>query len=581
MNEGMKSRPKTFCLLTGLAVLLSNAGLAKTEPFAIRVVDYRPGEEIAVEFGSGLPFDLAAAALGAPSKVNPGEFGGPIDPFSPPFMRDQLLSLGAGGYVVLELGELVFDHPGNPFGKDLNVFGSSGFQITNGDFSGGGVTDGSLFGANAGDSRVSVSSDGETFYTLEDSVLRGIDNYYPTDGSGNPHSVVNPEWRVSDGDDLGLASIRRYYEGAAGGAGYDLASAIDAEGNSVVLESARYVRIDVLNGRAEIDAVAVVSPDSKAFHGPIRETFESDPLSRGWRMEGDANLFRWREQEQDLEITWDSSKPNSYYFLPLPSGLTEKGDFRLSFDLRLETIAIGTTEGKPFTFPIAIGLFNREEATRDDFFRGSGIHADYGPRGLVEWSYLPDSGFGATVSTGLISNDNQWAFSNTFPLEMKVRKDYHIDLDYDALDGVLRTVMTQDGELFGPIQDARLDNFFGPAGFDAFSSLQADMLAIASYSDGGQSPPEFAGSIQAKGWVDNVVLTTSQAPALTLERGEDGRCLVEFDGREGLSYWLEGSSNLKDWFTVDRLRGTSHGRPYFSLDSVQDGNRFFRVRETP
>jgi hypothetical protein len=48
------------------------------------------------------------------------------------------------------------------------------------------------------------------------------------------------------------------YAGSAGGAGYDLAWARDARGRPVRLQQVRFVTIEVLSGRAEVDAVASV-----------------------------------------------------------------------------------------------------------------------------------------------------------------------------------------------------------------------------------------------------------------------------------------------------------------------------------
>ena len=104
----------------------------------------------------------AAAALGSPSRqtVDPDPtFGGtfPVDPFSPPYLSSQVVSIGAGGSLTVHLDTPVVNDPAHPFGVDFIIFGNSGFVITNGNFSGGGITDGSLFANNSGSTRVSVS----------------------------------------------------------------------------------------------------------------------------------------------------------------------------------------------------------------------------------------------------------------------------------------------------------------------------------------------------------------------------------------------------------------------------------------
>lgn len=220
--------------------------------FADSVVAYDPGS------GYVPGFTTASAALGAPSVVTPGPFGGPVDPFDPPFLSSQLVSVGAGGSITLHLDQPILNSPSSPFGIDFMIFGNSGFIITNDDYSGGGVTDGTLFGANAGATRVEVSQDGLTWYVLDPSRAPTVDNLFPTDGAGNPQVPVNPALTGSSFAGSGLDGIRALYNGSAGGAGFDLGWAQDNLGVAVDLAGASYVRIDVLSGASEIDAVAVV-----------------------------------------------------------------------------------------------------------------------------------------------------------------------------------------------------------------------------------------------------------------------------------------------------------------------------------
>jgi hypothetical protein len=218
--------------------------------FADAVIDYNLGSG----FASG--FTNASTVLGSPTVS--------ANPFSPAFRNTQLLSVGAGGYLTVQFFAPIVNDADNPYGLDFLIFGNTGFVITNGNFSGGGITDGSLFGNNPGSTRVSVSADNLTFYQLNPSLAPVVDGLFPTDGSGNFNLPVNPSLTGSDFAGQGLSGIRSLYNGSAGGVGYDIAWAQDNLGNSVSLPSISFVRIDVLSGKSEIDGFAAVPEPSTA-----------------------------------------------------------------------------------------------------------------------------------------------------------------------------------------------------------------------------------------------------------------------------------------------------------------------------
>jgi len=235
-------------------------------PYVEEVVSYTPGEGYAKEFGSGAGYTNTAAVMGPPSRVTVDpdpQWGGtfPVTPFAPPYRREQLLSIGAGGQVTVRLGRPIVDDPSHPFGIDFIVYGNAGFVITNGDFTGGGITDGSLFGAAEGPVRVEVSKDNVDYYTLNPSLAPVFDSYYPTDGQGTIGLPVDPSLRSEDFAGKDLVGIRALYGGSAGGTGYDLAWAVDEQGRPVSLEEAWYVRLSVLSGHAEVDAIALAVPE--------------------------------------------------------------------------------------------------------------------------------------------------------------------------------------------------------------------------------------------------------------------------------------------------------------------------------
>lgn len=261
MNQTMfvGGLPKGMAAGAVLAGLLGGIGAERASAqYAAEVRFYEPGVGYATEFGTGVGYTNPNAILGAPSRVTPGLFGGPVDVFSPPYLVDQLLSIGTGGRLDLRLDTPVQRDAGNPFGIDFLVFGGAGFVIINGDYTGGGITDGSIFGGGLAEARVSVSADGVQFFTLDGSLAPVLDAMFPTDGGGDFTRPVDPALVPADFDGLGLAGIRDLYAGSGGGAGFSLGWARDAGGAPVVLETAEYIRIEVLTGRVELDAVSVV-----------------------------------------------------------------------------------------------------------------------------------------------------------------------------------------------------------------------------------------------------------------------------------------------------------------------------------
>jgi hypothetical protein len=234
-----------------VSAALVGASLTASAQFASTVVSYDLGS------GGAAGFTDTATVLGQPSRTSPF---GPIDPFDSQYAKTDLLSIGAGGFLVIKMDQAVGNDLEHPFGLDFLVFGNAGFNIVNGDYSGGGITDGSLYGASdPGSTRVSVSSDGVQFFTLDTSVAPTVDAYFPTDGAGDFTTAVDPSMAPSSFDGLGLAGIGLAYGGSAGGTGYDLAWAVDGDGASVVVPSIEYIRIDVLSGKAEIDGISAVS----------------------------------------------------------------------------------------------------------------------------------------------------------------------------------------------------------------------------------------------------------------------------------------------------------------------------------
>jgi hypothetical protein len=232
-----------FHLTLALAGILFVSSTASGQ-FAGTVLSYERGTGFAANFTN------ASTALGAPAA------GSGVTPYAPPFSPGQMVSIGAGGSLTLQFGSPILNDPGHPFGIDFLIFGNSFFVVTNGSGSGA-ITSGALFTSSVA-TRVAVSADGNTWFTLDSSLAPTVGTLFPTDGIGNPQQAANPGLGSSDFAGLNLGGIRSLYNGSAGGGGFDLGWARDGEGNAVDLASVDYVRIDVLSGRTQVDAIAAV-----------------------------------------------------------------------------------------------------------------------------------------------------------------------------------------------------------------------------------------------------------------------------------------------------------------------------------
>lgn len=308
----------------------------------------------------------------------------------------------------------------------------------------------------------------------------------------------------------------------------------------------------------------------------LREDFNTDPAARGWASIGDQSLFGWIPEDQRLNVVWDSSKPNSYYHLPIGQSLTPQTPFRLRFRMALGAVAVGTNPGKPYTFQISVGLIRLADATAPGYARGAGIGPENGPRNLVEFTYFPDSGFGATVAPTIVNRDNQYAAAYSYPLELSLGREFEVEMEFLPEAKLLKTRMWRDGEPFGTEPGRTIEDAVLPEGF---ASFEVDTVVVASYSDEGQTPPEFSGSVLAMGWVDDIELElpAAEAPRVSVAWA-GGRALLRFDGRADRIYQLEASVDLVQWEAVGAPKAGVRGPMEIAEEGAASGVRFFRLK---
>jgi hypothetical protein len=309
------------------------------------------------------------------------------------------------------------------------------------------------------------------------------------------------------------------------------------------------------------------------------EDFASDPISRGWQVFGDVELLRWDPAEQKISVTWDSSRSNTFLRLPLGAVMTRRDDFEVSLDLLLNDFAAGVNPNKPGTFQLAFGFQNYADASKTNFFRAA---ANAAPN-LVEFNFMPDTGFGPTIWPAVMSTNGAMNYGgatdfNIFnlPTDQVMR----VSLIYRASDETITTTITANGELVGPVTTAHLatnDVAFGKK----FTNFKVDTFAIASYSDAGQTGP-FAGSLLAHGTIDNVVITAPPPPILHIAGAfQNGAWEVGFLSRTNWIYQLQTSDDFRSWQNVGDVRFGNAGQLTIVDTNMTRSSAFYRVSAQP
>jgi hypothetical protein len=299
----------------------------------------------------------------------------------------------------------------------------------------------------------------------------------------------------------------------------------------------------------------------------LAEHFDRNPMADGWQTFGNSNLFHWNETNQNLEVTWDSRQPNSYLMRPLGTQISRSDNFSLEFDLNLSDIVAGIDPQKAFAMQIAVGFFNKKQATQPSFYRATGSDSP----NVAEFDYFPDSGFGATISPTLISSNMMFATSfNVYQLSYDEM--FHVKLSYNAANQTLTTQVTTNGSSFATIKDVVLS--------DTFSDFNVDTLSISSYSDAGQFP-DWAGSVLAHGIIDNIAATFPPPPIRNMigSLSPDG-VAITFVGQTNWTYQLEQSPDFTQWSPAsDVLPGANNSPMTITAPSQAEASKqFYRVR---
>lgn len=542
------SRLKLLTLAAASTVLVSSIS-AHGSPYAAAVVSYNPG----VGYIPG--YTNTYTVLGQPSAAD--SYGDATDPFDSAWQTNQILSIGAGGWLTVE-----FDHPlvhypeGN---RDFIIFGNSFFDVPN--YTNAfdlWYTDGTCENDD-GQTEISVSRDGTNFYTLNPRQAPLADYLFPTDGSGDFRIPVSSGLTTNNFAGLTLAQIRLLYNGSAGGASYDTAWAEDTNGSPVFLPDIRYLRVDVLTNHAQIAGFAAVEGTI------LMEDFSNSPPADGWQTFGTASLFAWDATSHDLQVTWDSRQPNSYFYHPLGTVMTSNDPFSLSFDIQLSDA--GTNADGEYQFELAIGFLNLAQAENIHFLRGTGDNAT----NLAEFNYFPadDQGDPNSLDATLIDANGDYFFAyDDEPLAFGAP--YHVIINHPAGTTVMTGTILNQGQAYASLSQVYSEG--------TLADFRLDTVAIMSYSD----RDAFGGSILAHGTVKNFFVTGPPPPVTYLSSSiTNSIWQAQFWSRTNWTYTLQISPDLQNWSPVASASTSTNGLMTLQDTNLPSQSRFYRVSATP
>jgi hypothetical protein len=289
----------------------------------------------------------------------------------------------------------------------------------------------------------------------------------------------------------------------------------------------------------------------------IIEDFSADPLQNGWQIFGDTNLFQWDSTNQNLDVTWDSSQTNSYFYKPLGTILAVSDDFSLSFDLQLNDITwSGSTE-------LAVGLFHFSDATNSVFSRPAANTPN-----LFEFDYFPNNGVGqpaiaATLTDTNVNsshrNDFYFVFDNQ-PLDTGII--YHIVLTHVAGQTNISGEIFTDGQLYSSLPRI----FAGP-----IIDFRIDTVSVTSY----RNP---ANSLLAHGTVDNFVVTLPPPPVQDLTGAFSNNVWqAQFISQSNWLYTLQRSTNLISWDDIPPSMNGNGTNLFLPDNNPPQDKSFYRV----
>ena len=226
-----------------------------TTPWADSIISFDEG------VGGVAGYNTPEVAIGEPSRFTGEEvWPGVVSPFNSPWLADEIVSIGAGGSLVVSFGTPVQDDHANPWGIDLLIFGNTSCidkSYPNGIVGGVFSDDGGL---------VEVSQDGKQWISITTQFADGL---WPTRGflDSQPYDTVegtqpsnftlpvDPRLTLDDVMNLENDTLMSLYQTSGGGTPIDI--------SETGLTEISFVRISVdVNAKLspEIDGFSDVTP---------------------------------------------------------------------------------------------------------------------------------------------------------------------------------------------------------------------------------------------------------------------------------------------------------------------------------
>jgi len=302
-----------------------------------------------------------------------------------------------------------------------------------------------------------------------------------------------------------------------------------------------------------------------AFGAAVELSFQENPAATGWRRLGDPDLFVWDKEAGVLRAKWDSSRPNSAFYLPLGRTLTRAESFAVECELIFEEIRAGADPAKPFSFELAMGFFSAADLADPDFRRGDGVSA----RNLAELDFFPDAGYGPTLWPMAISSEGRFNYNSPEDfviLELPLKEPLTLRLEYDAEAQSLVASVRRGGDwLLAPHRTPLAESF---------GDFRVDAAGLCSYSDAGAG-----GSLFAAALVRRLRVETPEPPVRELRLEFAGkRPRLCFQAAGGWRYALERSVDLLRWEETASAVVEEAGAAALEDSAPPERKAFYRIR---